>query len=60
MDTIFPEKSNYALTAMFDKKHEIIQLYIDICNGNQLSPSGIPYYDDLYLDGVLLPSGDLI
>lgn len=56
----FPENQNYALTAQFDKNHEIIQLYFDICDGNKMSSSGIPYYDDLYLDVVLLPSGEVL
>jgi predicted RNA-binding protein associated with RNAse of E/G family len=45
---------------MFDEKHEVVQLYFDICNGNMLSPSGMPYYDDLYLDVALLPTGEIL
>ncbi|WIV11553.1 DUF402 domain-containing protein [Proteiniborus sp. MB09-C3] len=56
----FPKDRNYALTTQFDEKQEIIQLYFDICDGNKISSSGIPYYDDLYLDVVLLPSGEVL
>lgn len=56
----FPKDCNYALTTMFNAKQEVVQWYFDICNGNKINPSGIPYYDDLYLDVVLLPTGKIL
>ncbi len=56
----FPIERNYALTSQFNRNHDIIQLYFDICDGNKISSSGVPYYDDLYLDVVLLPSGEIL
>lgn len=56
----FPERYNYSLTAMFNKEQDLIQLYYDVCNGNFISSSGMPYYDDLYLDVVLLSTGDVL
>jgi predicted RNA-binding protein associated with RNAse of E/G family len=56
----FPKGCNYALTTMFNEKREIVELYFDICNGNEIDSSGIPYYDDLYLDVVLMPSGEIL
>jgi uncharacterized protein len=56
----FPRGSNYALTTMFDENRNIIEMYFDVCNGNNISPNGIPFYDDLYLDVVLIPSGEVI
>ncbi|MBZ9689703.1 DUF402 domain-containing protein [Clostridium estertheticum] len=56
----FPKDCNYALTTMFNEKHEVIQWYFDICNGNKINSLGIPYYDDLYLDVVLLPTGEIL
>lgn len=56
----FPKGSNYALTTMFDKKQEVVEWYFDICKGNKISNQGIPYYDDLYLDVVVLPSGEIL
>jgi predicted RNA-binding protein associated with RNAse of E/G family len=56
----FPKACNYSVTTMFNEKQEIIQLYFDVCNGNMVSPSGIPYYDDLYLDVVLLSTGEVL
>ncbi|MFL0252391.1 DUF402 domain-containing protein [Clostridium neuense] len=56
----FPSDCKYALTTMFNGKQEVVQWYFDICDGNKLSSSGIPYYDDLYLDVVFLPTDELI
>jgi len=35
-------------------------MYIDICKGNKTNGKGIPYYDDLYLDVVVLPSSVVV
>jgi predicted RNA-binding protein associated with RNAse of E/G family len=56
----FPKDSNYALTTMFNDRKEVVQWYFDICDGNKVSSLGIPYYDDLYLDVVLLPSEEML
>lgn len=55
----FPENCNYALTTMFNEKYEVVQWYYDVCCGNKISSLGIPYYDDLYLDIVHLPTGEI-
>lgn len=51
---------NYTLTTMLNEKHEVVQWYFDICSGNKINDLGIPYYDDLYLDVVLLPTGEIL
>jgi len=56
----FPKDCNYALTTMFNEKHEVVQWYFDVCNGNKINSLGIPYYDDLYLDVVLMPTGEIL
>lgn len=56
----FPENSNYALTTMINEKQEVVQWYFDICGGNKINSSGMPYYDDLYLDVVLVPTGEIL
>lgn len=56
----FPSACNYALTTMIDNQGEIVQWYFDICTGNKIDSAEIPYYDDLYLDVVLLPSGEIL
>ena len=55
----FPDNANYALTTMFNPDKEIIQWYFDICDGNKVDPSGMPYFIDLYLDIVVQPSGEI-
>ncbi|WP_430494175.1 DUF402 domain-containing protein [Rossellomorea marisflavi] len=53
----FPDHGSYALTTMFDDRGEVIQWYIDICDGVG-EDGGVPWLDDLYLDLVVLPSGE--
>lgn len=56
---IYPDDANYCITAIYDKKREIVEWYIDIANGVGVE-EGIPYEDDLYLDVVILPDGTTI
>ncbi|WP_324295642.1 ribonuclease FAU-1 family protein [Rossellomorea vietnamensis] len=53
----FPMEKNHSLTTMFDANGEIVQWYIDICLENGVE-DGVPWMDDLYLDIVVLPSGE--
>ena len=48
----------YRLTAMYNENNEIIEWYFDIARkiGKE---KGMPYEDDLYLDVVLTPEGDI-
>lgn len=55
----FPLEKNHTVTTMFDANGEIIQWYIDICNKNSIE-NNVPWMDDLFLDLILLPSGELI
>lgn len=43
---------------MFDSDGKIVQWYIDLCD-NIGTENGIPRMDDLFLDIVVLPSGEL-
>lgn len=56
----FPNDENYALTTIFNKEHEVVEWYFDICKGNKTNGKGMPYYDDLYLDVVVLPSSVVV
>lgn len=51
--------SRVKLTAIYDEDNEIIEWYFDIAReiGKE---NGVPYEDDLYLDVVVTPSGDVI
>lgn len=48
----------YRLTAMYNENNEIIEWYFDIARkiGKE---KGMPYEDDLYLDVVVTPKGDI-
>ncbi|OPA74803.1 hypothetical protein BVG16_23345 [Paenibacillus selenitireducens] len=53
----FPQGEHFIVTAMFDDKHRIVQWYIDICKSQGVTEQGVPWFDDLFLDIVVLPSG---
>jgi uncharacterized protein len=55
----FPLDKHHSVTTMFDEKGDIVQWYIDICFKNSVEDR-IPWMDDLYLDLVLLPTGEVI
>lgn len=55
----FPSDKRYSVTTMFDSKGEIVQWYIDICHSIGFE-NNIPWLDDLFLDIVVLPAGEII
>ena len=55
----FPLEKNHSVTTIFDANGKIVQWYIDICLRNGID-NDIPWMDDLFLDIVLLPSGEII
>lgn len=56
---IYPDNENYCITAIYDKKDQIVEWYIDVADkiGTE---NGVPYEDDLYLDVVIVPNGKII
>ena len=54
----FPLGKNHSVTTMFDANGDIVQWYIDICLQNGIE-NNIPWMDDLFLDIVLLPTGEI-
>jgi uncharacterized protein len=54
----FPAGAHHSLTTMFDAAGEVVQWYIDICLQNGIE-TGRPYMDDLFLDVIILPSGEI-
>lgn len=54
----FPKDQHYSLTTMFNAKGEIVQWYIDICKEIGIE-NDRPWMDDLFLDIVVLPSGEI-
>lgn len=55
-----PVDKHYALTTMYNSKKEIVEWYFDITKQNGIDEKGIPFFDDLYLDVVVLPTSDIL
>ena len=55
----FPQSEHYSVTTMFDEQGKIVQWYIDICSGQGLTENNIPWLDDLFLDIVVFPTGEI-
>ena len=57
---IYPENNkNIAVTVSINNKDEILKWYFDIAKDSGLTEQGIPYIEDLYLDIILTPSGEI-
>lgn len=54
----FPKGKHHTVTTIFDEQGQIVQWYIDISLQNGLE-EGIAYMDDLFLDIILLPTGEV-
>ena len=55
-----PVEENFCITTMFNNKQEIVQWYIDIIKAQGITEKGIPYFDDLFLDVVVVPEGQVL
>ncbi|MBS4195963.1 DUF402 domain-containing protein [Lederbergia citri] len=55
----FPIEEHYSLTTMFDPQGNIVQWYVDICLQCGIE-NNVPWMDDLFLDIVILPTGEII
>ncbi|EPE62464.1 hypothetical protein L479_01110 [Exiguobacterium sp. S17] len=55
----FSEHEPFGVTVMFDDRGNIVQWYIDIVEGIGYE-DGIPYMDDLLLDILIFPNGDVV
>ena len=53
----FPTDQRHVITTMFDADDSVKLWYIDIIRAQGLDDAGIPWFDDLYLDIVVLPDG---
>ena len=45
---------------MFNNNKEIVQWYFDITKQHGVDNRGIPFFDDLYLDVIVLPSSEIL
>ena len=56
----YPEENkNIALSSCINDKYEILDWYFDIAKDTSLTERGIPYIDDLFLDVILKPTGEI-
>ncbi len=55
-----PEEGRWWLTVMYDPAGRLLQYYFDITARNFVADSGEPMFEDLFLDIVMQPDGDLI
>ena len=54
-----PHNAQHVVTTMFDANGAILQWYIDICGQTGISAQGVPWFDDLYLDVIVSPNGQV-
>jgi len=54
-----PDEGNHILTTVINSKGEVIQHYFDIIAESSLSDEGIPGFDDLYIDVIMLPNNEV-
>ncbi|WP_410501367.1 DUF402 domain-containing protein [Exiguobacterium acetylicum] len=55
----FPKDAHHAVTSMFDASGQLVQTYVDICLRTGIE-NGRVYWDDLFLDLIALPSGQVV
>lgn len=55
----FPDDEPFGVTVMFNEEGQIVQWYIDIVEAIGYE-DGIPYMDDLLLDILIFPNGDVV
>lgn len=56
---VYPDNSQYTITIMFDDKNNLIEWYFDISKNVGIE-NGIPFEDDLYLDMIITPTGEML
>lgn len=56
---LFPRGSNHVATITFDAQDRVHHWYIDISKRTYMDEQGMLWYDDLYLDLIFLPGGDV-
>ena len=54
----FPEGTHYTMTTMLDAAGRVVHWYFDICKEHGVDEAGVPWWYDLYLDIVALPTGE--
>ena len=55
--SILPQNDFYCITAMMNENNDILLWYIDMIAEQGIDADSIPYFDDLFLDLVVYPTG---
>lgn len=58
--SLLPSEGSYCITAMLDENGRIVLWYIDMIASQGIDEEGVPYFDDLYLDLIVRPNGEVI
>lgn len=58
--THFPRGAHHTVTTMYDDAGAVLQWYIDICRAHGVDETGMPWFDDLYLDIIVYPDGGVV
>jgi predicted RNA-binding protein associated with RNAse of E/G family len=56
----FPAGEAYTLTVMYDAAGQVIQWYFDMCKEHGIGDDGVPWFYDLYLDILVLRTGEVM
>ena len=56
---ILPDDENYMITAMLSPQNSINIWYIDMIAGKGFANDGVAVFDDLYLDLIVRPNGEI-
>lgn len=56
----FPDGKRFSVTTVFNAENQVVQWYIDICKQNGYCDVNGPWMDDLFLDLIVLPTGEVI
>lgn len=57
--SILPKDDFWCVTAMMNQQNDILVWYIDMIAGQGIDADGKPYFDDLYLDLIVYPNGEI-
>ena len=55
-----PMDEYWCITAFYSPEGELLEWYFDITKGSFIDESGMPCFDDLFLDLVIMPDGRMI
>jgi uncharacterized protein len=56
----YPKGEHFVVTTMFDPSGNVVQWYIDVCKTQGVTDQQVPWFDDLFLDIVVLPTGEVM